>query len=205
MTRQHEPIGIERMDGVAAVRAGEEFRRIYAEAFAEPPYGETEEDVEAAFQRFPVQARKHGFRAALAHTEAGEPVGMAYGFLLPPDTVWWDELIEPVPAETRREDGHRTFGFMELAVRGPWRGQGVARRLHTALLDGIAAERVMLNVNQAAGAASAAYRAWGYRSIGEARPLGADTGPREVMLLDLAAAGRRGSAIGAGRAPGRTP
>lgn len=186
MAQQEALLGIERMDGAAAVRAGAEFRRVYADVFAEPPYGETEEDVEAAFRRFPVQARKHGFRAAMARTEAGEPVGMAYGFLLPPDAVWWDELVEPAPADLRREDGHRTFGFMELAVRGAWRGRGVARNLHTALLDGVTAERVMLNVNQAAGAAAAAYRSWGYRSSGEARPLGPDTGPREVMLLDLA-------------------
>ncbi|WP_327283539.1 MULTISPECIES: GNAT family N-acetyltransferase [unclassified Streptomyces] len=180
-------IAIERMDGAAAVRAGEAFRLIYAEAFAEPPYGETEEDVAAAFRRFPVQARKHGFRAVLARAEGdGEPIGMAYGFPLGPDTVWWDELTEPVPEAMRREDGRRTFGLMELAVRGPWRGQGVARRLHTALLlDAVGAERVMLNVNQASGEASAAYRAWGYRKIGEARPLVDGAELRDVMLLDL--------------------
>ncbi|MBT2443965.1 GNAT family N-acetyltransferase [Streptomyces sp. ISL-36] len=178
-------IAIERMDGSAVVQAEDAFKLIYAEAFAEPPYNETAADVVAAFRRFPVQARKYAFRAALARAKGGEPIGMAYGHQLGPDTVRWDELTEPVPDGMRREDGHRTFGLMELAVRGPWRGQGVAQRLHETLLDTIEAERVLLNVHPASKAASAAYRAWGYRKIGEARPWGDGADLHDVMLLDL--------------------
>ncbi|MFB6836922.1 GNAT family N-acetyltransferase [Streptomyces sp. NPDC056361] len=178
-------VTIERMEGAAAVRALDAFRLIYAEAFAEPPYDETAEDVDAAFRRFPVQARRDGFRAVLARGGDGEPVGMAYGNPLAPDAVWWDELTEPVSDDMRREDGRRTFGLMELAVRGAWRGQGVARRLHGALLDVVRAERVLLNVNPASGAAAAAYRAWGYRKVGEARPWGAEADLHDVMVLDL--------------------
>ncbi|MEV7521890.1 GNAT family N-acetyltransferase [Streptomyces sp. NPDC091371] len=173
------------MDGPAAVRAEEAFKLIYAEAFAEPPYNETEDDVAAAFRRFPVQARNGAFRAVLARTPEGEPIGMAYGHNLGPDTVWWDELTEPVPDDLRREDGRRTFALRELAVRGPWRGQGVARRMHETLLDGIGAERVLLNVHPENKAASAAYRAWGYRKAGEARARGAGADLVDVMLLDL--------------------
>ncbi|MFB6616277.1 GNAT family N-acetyltransferase [Streptomyces sp. NPDC085524] len=176
---------LEHMDGPAAVRASDAFRLIYAEVFAEPPYDETEEDVSAAFRRFPVQTAKPGFRAVLARTADGGPVGMAYGFLLGPDAVWWDQLTTPVADDVRREDGHRTFALMELAVRGPWRGQGLAGRLHTALLDAVTAERVLLNVLPASGAAPAAYRAWGYRKVAEAQPLGPGTDLRDVMLLDL--------------------
>ncbi|MFD5061902.1 MULTISPECIES: GNAT family N-acetyltransferase [unclassified Streptomyces] len=179
-------ITVERIDGSAAAQAEDSFRRVYADVFAEPPYNEAADDVAATFQHFRFQTRKRTFRAALAHTEDGEPVGMAYGYPLEPDTGWWDELTAPVPDDMRREDGHRTFGLMELAVRGPWRGQGVARRLHEALLDGIKAERVLLNVHPDSKAASAAYRAWGYRKIGKARPW---EGPDlyDVMLLDLRA------------------
>ncbi len=184
-------IPIERMDGASAARAADAFGLVYAEAFAEPPHLETEEEITAAARRFPDQTRRPAFRAALARTPGGEPAGMAYGWTLQPDAVWWDELTEPVSAAMRREDGRRTFGLIELAVRSPWRGQGVARRLHAALLDGITAERVLLKVHQEAGTAAAAYRAWGYRKIGEARPPGAavtagtDADLRDVMLLDL--------------------
>ncbi|MER7987235.1 GNAT family N-acetyltransferase [Streptomyces noursei] len=176
------------MDGSAVVQAEFAFRLIYGEAFAEPPYDETADDV-AAFRRFPSQARKPAFRAALARGEDGEPVGMAYGHPLAADTGWWDELTEPVPEDVRREDGHRTFGLMELAVRGPWRGQGVARRLHATLLDGIQAERVLLNVHPGSEAAAAAYRAWGYRKVGEARPWGTGADLHDVLLLDLGSSG----------------
>ncbi len=83
-----------------------------------------------------------------------------------------------------REDGRRTFGLMELAVRRPRRRQGVARRLHETLLEGVEAQRVLLNVHPESRAASAAYRAWGYRKVGEARPWeGADL--HDVMMLPL--------------------
>ncbi|MEB8338205.1 GNAT family N-acetyltransferase [Streptomyces endophyticus] len=174
------------MDGVAAVQAEGAFKLVYAEAFAGPPFHESAHDVDAAFRRFPARAGYRGFRAVLARTEDGEPIGMAYGHPLPPDAVWWDELTEPVSDDMRREDGQRTFGLMELAVRGAWRGQGVARSLHTLLLDGIAAERVLLNVHPASGAARAAYRSWGYRKIGQGRPGGqAAVDLHDVMLLDL--------------------
>ncbi|MFC5724370.1 GNAT family N-acetyltransferase [Streptomyces gamaensis] len=172
------------MDGPAAARAEEALRLIYADAFAEPPYNETADDVAATFRRFRSQTRKATFRAALARDENGEPVGMAYGYPLGPNTGWWDQLTEPVPEDMRREDGHRTFGLMELAVRGPWRRQGIASRLHEILLHDIEAERVLLNVHPGSTAASAAYRAWGYRNVGEARPwAGADL--HDVMVLDL--------------------
>jgi ribosomal protein S18 acetylase RimI-like enzyme len=181
---QQGTIEIERLDGPASAQAEDAFRLAYAEAFSEPPYNEIADDVTATFRRFRSQTRKATFRAVLARTEDGEPVGMAYGYPLGPTTRWWDQLTEPVPDEMRREDGHRTFGLMELAVRGPWRGQGIARRLHEALLDGIEAERVLLNVHPDSKAASAAYRAWGYQKVGEARPWeGADL--HDVMLLDL--------------------
>lgn len=58
---QQGAIAIERMDGSAAVQAEDAFKLIYAEAFAESPYNETEDDVAAAFRRFPLQARGRTF------------------------------------------------------------------------------------------------------------------------------------------------
>ncbi|WAZ19757.1 GNAT family N-acetyltransferase [Streptomyces cinnabarinus] len=177
-------VEVELVEGPAAARYEEAFRLIYAEAFAGPPYRVTAADVTDAFRHFPSLTARTGFRAALARTEDGEPAGMAYGSLFAPDTGWWDRLTERVPDGIRREDGHRSFGLMELAVLERWRGQGVARRLHERLLDGVGAERVLLNVHPESAAASAAYRAWGYRSIGRAHPW-EDADPHDAMLLDL--------------------
>ncbi|MBZ4322366.1 GNAT family N-acetyltransferase [Streptomyces huiliensis] len=181
---QRGTVTVRSMDGSAATQAEGSFRLVYSEAFAEPPYDETETDVANAFRRFRSQTRKRAFRAALARTGDGEPVGMAFGYPLGPTTGWWHQLTKPVSPEMRREDGRRTFGLMELAVRGPWRRQGVARRLHEALLADAEAERVLLNVHPGSRAAKAAYRAWGYRKVGEACPWeGAEL--HDVMLLDL--------------------
>ncbi|MEU3633215.1 GNAT family N-acetyltransferase [Streptomyces fradiae] len=183
MTRQGV-VTVVRLGGESAMRAEAAFRLIYAEVFADPPYEETTDDVAAAFRRFRAQIRRETFRAALAKAEDGEPIGMAYGHHLGANTGWWDQLVEPVSEDMRREDGHRTFGLLELAVRECWRRQGVARRLHETLLGGLDAERVLLNVHPESRAASAAYRAWGYRKVGEARPW-PGAGLHDVMLLDL--------------------
>ncbi|MFI0904029.1 GNAT family N-acetyltransferase [Streptomyces sioyaensis] len=179
-----ETISIEALDGPAAARAEPAFRLVYAEVFAEEPYDEGPESVEATFRRFRSQVRKSTFRAALARTAGGEPVGIAYGYPLSPATGWWDRLITPVPADLRREDGRRTFGLMEFAVRVPWRRLGVGRRLHDALLAEGNEERVLLNALPDAEAAQAAYRSWGYRKVGEARPW-EGAALHDVMVLQL--------------------
>lgn len=181
---QSVDIGIEQLDGTAAVLAEGALRLVYAEVFAAPPYAETEVGVSDAFRRFRDQTRKSTFRGVLATADGGEPVGMAYGFALGPQAVWWDQLTEPVPEDMRREDGRRTFGLIELAVRAGWRRHGVARRLHESLLAAVDAERVLLNVHPDSRAAVAAYRAWGYRKVGDVHPWpGAPL--YDVMLLDL--------------------
>ncbi|MEV4437839.1 GNAT family N-acetyltransferase [Streptomyces sp. NPDC049577] len=180
----HEPVVVECLEGPAAARVAADVGVVYAEVFAEPPYGEAEDDFAAAARRFRSQTRRADFRIALARTVSGEPVGLAYGHPLDATTRWWDPLSAAVPAETRREDGRRSFGVLELAVRPPWRGRGVGRRLHDALLEDCAAERAVLNVRCDVVAAQAAYRAWGYRSVGQVRPWeGAVL--HDVMLLGL--------------------
>ncbi|MEU3962131.1 GNAT family N-acetyltransferase [Streptomyces buecherae] len=175
---------VERMDGASAAHAEGAFVLVYAEAFAESPYDKTAQDVEANFRRFRSQVRKATFRAALARSVEGEPIGIAYGYPLSATTGWRDRLSTPVADEVRREDGHRTFGLIELAVRAPWRKQGVARSLHEAILRAATEERVLLNARPDATAAQATYRSWGYRKVGEARPWDG-AALHDVMVLAL--------------------
>ena len=177
---------VEKLQGEEVAQVEDELRQVYREAFAEPPYSKTDQDVEANFRRFRTQLKKPGFRAALARSDNGEPVGMAYGYPLPVTTGWWDTLTRPVPADIRREDGHRTFGLFELAVRPGWQRRHTATALHRSLLDGLPQQRVLLNTRPDAAPARAAYRSWGYRKIGENHPW---TGAvlHEVLTLDLPA------------------
>ncbi|MFJ6568670.1 GNAT family N-acetyltransferase [Streptomyces sp. NPDC091292] len=181
---EFEDITVEYMDGAAAAQAQDAFMFVYAEAFAEPPYLKSSADVEANTARFRSQVRKATFRAALARSADGTPVGIAYGYPLGPRTGWWDHLTVPVSAELRHEDGNRTFGLIELAVRASWRRRGAARRLHEMILAGATEERVLLNARPDADAAQAAYRSWGYRKVGEAHPW-AGAALHDVMILEL--------------------
>lgn len=73
---------------------------------------------------------------------------------------------------------------MEFAVRASWRRLGVGRRLHEVILGGGDEERVLLNALPDAEAAQSAYRSWGYRKVGEARPW-EGAALHDVLLLDL--------------------
>ncbi|MEV7022133.1 GNAT family N-acetyltransferase [Kitasatospora sp. NPDC093558] len=171
------------LDGAQTALLEEKLKTVFAEAFAEPPYGEGPPDVERAFRRFRSQVRRRGFRAAIAF-ESETVVGMAYGYPLAANTGWWDTLTEPAPEELRREDGKRTFGLFELAVRPAWRRRGVATELHRVLVDGLENQRMMLNSRPEATAAQAAYRAWGYRRVGAAIPWDG-AAEHDVLVLEL--------------------
>lgn len=172
------------LDGVQTAQLEPQLREVFAEAFAEAPYGEGPADVNRAFHRFRSQARRTGFRAAVA-SDGGRVVGMAYGYPLSASTGWWDTVLEQVPAEVRREDGKRTFGLFELAVRPSARRHGVATAMHQALINDLDQQRVMLNTRPEATAAQAAYKAWGYVRVGAAVPW-EGAAVHDVMVLDLA-------------------
>lgn len=119
--------------------------------------------------------------------EDNRVVGFTYGYHLSPDTRWWHNLQDvTLPARFTREDGHRTFAIIELAVRKHWRRRGIATALHTRLLDGLNAERITLTMRPEPEArpAQTAYTAWGYRKIGVSHPW--DDAPLyDCMLREL--------------------
>ncbi|GAB2725583.1 GNAT family N-acetyltransferase [Kitasatospora kifunensis] len=173
------------LDGEATARLEDGLKAVFAEAFAEPPYGEgTVADVDRAFKRFRSQTRKPGFLASVALDPGDQVVGMAYGYPLAATTRWWDTLTGPVADDVRAEDGKRTFGLFELAVRPAWRRRGIATRMHTALTEAVTNERMLLNSRPEATAAQAAYRAWGYRYAGTAIPW-EGAAPHHVLVLEL--------------------
>ncbi|MER7668601.1 GNAT family N-acetyltransferase [Kitasatospora sp. NPDC096128] len=176
-------VTVQLLDGEHTAKLENELKQVFAEAFAEPPYDEGPVDVERAFRRFRSQVRRRGFRAAVAFDD-DTAVGMAYGYPLSAYTGWWRTLIDPVPEGLSREDGARTFGLFELAVRPEWRRQGIATRLHRVLIEGLDNARVMLNSRPEATAAQATYRAWGYRHVGSAIPW-EGAARHDVMILDL--------------------
>jgi GNAT superfamily N-acetyltransferase len=176
---------VQRWDGPDAGARLDAILAAYEEVYVEAPYCEGPREVAEFIERFQRQAQRPGFRLAIAE-DGGEAVGFTFGYRLPPDTVWWNGLLEPMPEEFTRETGERTFVIIELAVRKPWRRQGLAARLHAVLLDGLGVERVTLTMRPEPEAAPAqqAYAAWGYRKVGRSQPW--DEAPvYDSMVLDL--------------------
>ncbi len=171
--------------GTPAGAVPADLKAVFADSFAEPPYGETtSSDVDRAFKRFRPRTRKAGLLAAVAFDRGDQVVGMAYSYPLAATTRWWDTLTEPVPDDLRREDGHRTFGLFELAVRPAWRRRGIATRLHSTLTEAVTNERMLLNSRPEATAAQAAHRAWGYHCASTAIPWDR-AALHHVMVKDL--------------------
>jgi GNAT superfamily N-acetyltransferase len=178
-------VTLQRFDGSQAAEQLDAFLSAYEEVYVEPPYCEGPRDVAEFIERFHQQVKRPGFRLVVAR-DAGEVVGFAFGFRLPPDTGWWEGLLQSLPEEFTRETGERTFAVIELAVRKLWRRQGVARRLHAELLDGLDVERVTLTMRPEPEAAPAqlAYASWGYVKVGQSQPW--DEAPvYDAMVLNL--------------------
>ena len=166
-----DQVTIQRWDGSGALAQLDAILSAYEEVYAEPPYLEGPRDIAEFIERFQRQVERPGFRLAIAYEDM-EVVGFTFGYLLPPDTQWWRGLLRPVPEEFTRETGDRTFVIIELAVRNPWRRRGIAKKLHTALIEGLEVERVTLTMRPEPEArpAQLAYESWGYKKVGESRP-----------------------------------
>ncbi|GAA3386369.1 GNAT family N-acetyltransferase [Streptomyces racemochromogenes] len=160
-------------DTAAAARQLDALAPVYETVFAEPPYLEGPRDVADFLQRYQHEHKTPGFRLVTAHTDGSEGSGLAgfaYGLPLATSTGWWTGLLDTnLPEAFTREDGHRTFVVMELAVLPHHRGHGIGQTLHTALLEGLTAERVTLTVRPEAPAA-AWYEHLGYTPVGHTQP-----------------------------------
>ncbi len=135
--------------------------------------------VEAFAERLDRHAGELGFEAVIGYDQ-GEPVGYAYVNTLAPDDRFWTRMTEPLP------DGYTTASTVvikEIGVRVPWRGTGIARRLHDELLAHRTEDRVTLLVNPLAGdgKVQALYESWDYRAINAQQP--SPDSPRLIAMI----------------------
>lgn len=119
-----------------------------------------------------------GFSCVVAYDE-DEPVGFAYGAPLAPGREWWrSTAYEP-------NNGYSsTYAVSEVMVRPSWRKQGIADRLHEALLKKRPEDLAVLLVDVTHPKVQALYETWGYTKVGERRPF-ADSPLFAVMVKDL--------------------
>ncbi|GAA4030559.1 MULTISPECIES: GNAT family N-acetyltransferase [Streptomyces] len=125
-----------------------------------------------------------GWETVIAY-DGTEPAGFAYATPLGSSTRWWSSMTTPLPDGYTVESGKRTLALNEIVVRRPWRGTGLAHRIHEELLAGRVEDRVTLLVNPKAGEGKvqALYERWGYEKIGEQQPF-ADSPVFAAMMRD---------------------
>jgi ribosomal protein S18 acetylase RimI-like enzyme len=135
-------------------------------------------------RQFGVWRRQPGFGLAGAWHGA-YLVGYACGFPLRPSTSWWKELTTPLSPDVTAEHPGRTFALTGLAVRAPWRRQGIGWSLYDLLMSDRAEERATLTTAPGNTAAQHVFRAWGWQKI--ARTRGTAPGPPvlDVLLITL--------------------
>ncbi len=156
-------------------------QEIFASVFAEPPYEEGPADVAQWREDLDAQVRRPGFAVVVAEAE-DVSVGFAYGYTMTPEMRRWQRVIQPhaerLPVGVL--GGGRVFTLMEFGVLSSWRGRGVGRALHDALLAERAEPVAILTVRPDAVAAQAAYRAWGWFKVGH---LAREDGPGYDVLV----------------------
>ncbi|PRW62901.1 GNAT family N-acetyltransferase [Actinopolyspora mortivallis] len=171
---------------VPAEEAGElrhELGEVYREVFSEPPYEYGEEHVRLFEDRFEAQRQRPGAGLVIARDPAENMAG--FGLTTPPSASWWTDLTTDVePAVTDGPPG-RTFVLVELLVRRPWRGSGVAARLHDLLREDRREERATLTVRPDADAAQHAYASWGWLKVARKRNPLPGSPIHDVLVRDL--------------------
>ena len=135
-------------------------------------------------RRFGVWRRQPGFALAGAW-HGGYLVGYACGMPLRPSTSWWKELTTPLPADVTAEHPGRTFALTALAVRAPWRRQGIGWSLYDLVMSDRTEERATLTMAPRNTAAQHAFRGWGWQKIARTRGPAPDTPVLDVLMITL--------------------
>ncbi|WP_369149422.1 GNAT family N-acetyltransferase [Streptomyces sp. R44] len=119
-------------------------------------------------ERLERHGREPGFGAVLAFAPEGRPVGYAYGNTVESGDRWWTRMGEVDAGFS----GSPALALKEIGVTVPYRGTGLARRIHDELLAGRSETYVSLMVNAAAGDGKVqrVYESWGYQVIGMSQP-----------------------------------
>lgn len=124
--------------------------------------------VTAFAERLDRHSKEPGWGAILAY-EQGEPIAYAYANTVDSEDRWWTRVT---PAPLAEYTDRHAVALKEIGVRIPWRGTGIARHIHDALLADRNEPYVTLMVNPLAGNGKVhrLYESWGYEDIGQSQP-----------------------------------
>lgn len=155
-----------------------ELAQLFVDSFSEPPY-EVEVPSRSRFKKwFTDEIDSPGFTLVRA-INAGNLVGMAYGFTMLPGQWWPNSLDE---SESKLTQATK-FAVIEWGVLPTVRRSGIGRTLMISLLSGRPEPYATLLVNPRAQAHSI-YQRWGWAPVGQVRTV---HDPMTIMVLALPA------------------
>jgi GNAT superfamily N-acetyltransferase len=134
---------------------------LYTDAYSEPPYEMSAEDIE----QFQIRVTKHANQAGfmlVAGEVGGELAGFTYGFTFPPGRWWTGVKTDPAPDYIAAGP---IFAVIELGVRKQSRGHGYSRQLVGALLTD-RSEAFASLISRPGAQAHAMYQRWGWKKVG---------------------------------------
>ncbi|MBE0408150.1 MAG: GNAT family N-acetyltransferase [Anaerolineales bacterium] len=158
--------------------------KIYQEAFALPPYNESER----ATTRFIAALEHHmlrpGFQCVVAYPSDQCPlVGFAFGYTAQTGQWWHDIVASAMPPSQIDRWLTDCFELAELAVLPPFQGRGIGGRLHDHLLRNLPHKTAALSTLQAESNALHLYRKRGWVTL--VKDLVFPGGDRKYMILGL--------------------
>lgn len=110
--------------------------RVYAEAFAQPPYSDPDRGREVRGRMRDVHGKRQGFQAFAAVDDDGRVVGMIYGYHGAPGQWWHDMVLRNVDPQTARRWLRDSYELVEVAVLPEFQGCGIGVALIERLLRG---------------------------------------------------------------------
>ncbi|MFF1818108.1 GNAT family N-acetyltransferase [Kribbella sp. NPDC058245] len=138
-----------------------QLKLLYEDAYSEPPYDMSSEDIEQFESRTTQHANQAGFM--LVAGEVGSQLaGFTYGFTFPPSRWWTGVKTDPPPDYIAAGS---IFAVIELGVRKQSRGHGYARQLVEALLAD-RPEAFASLISRPGAQAHAMYQRWGWTKVG---------------------------------------
>jgi GNAT superfamily N-acetyltransferase len=142
--------------------------RVYQATFSQPPFLETEADVQRFERSLTSHAARPGFRACGAvETESSQLVGFAYGYTSLPGQWWHDTVAAALPAHAVARWFADCFEVVTIAVHPVFQGQGGGGGLHDSLLGGLPHRTAVLSTLQQETAARQLYRTRGWQIVHE--------------------------------------
>ena len=132
-------------------------------------FGDADDAASWRAELFERHAGRDGYRLVTATGEDGTVVGFSWGYLGQAGQFWTDLVTRTLPpgVVVTWVGGH--FEVVELAVLPAFRRQGLGRRLHDTLIDGVRRRCLLSTSDDEDDPAVRLYRAAGWQTLGRLR------------------------------------